>query len=65
MAVSTTRSHKHRRLDEAKIKRAQKALRANTETEAVERALDFVITEHERNRLAVKHSLRVAASLLP
>jgi hypothetical protein len=27
-------------------------LRAKTETETIERALDFTITEHERNRLA-------------
>jgi hypothetical protein len=35
-----------------KIKRAQKVLRAKTETETIERALDFTITEHERDRLA-------------
>jgi len=29
-------------------------LRADTETEAIERALDIVIAEHERNRLTVK-----------
>ena len=35
----------------AKIKRAQRALHAKTETEAIERALDFAIAEHEKNRL--------------
>lgn len=45
------RSHKHFRLNAAKIKRAQKVLKAGTETEAIERALDLVISEHERNRL--------------
>ena len=35
-------------------KRAQRVLRADTETEAIERALDFVIAEHERNRLTVE-----------
>lgn len=39
-------------LDENKIKRAQKLLGARTETEAIERALDEVITERERNRQA-------------
>ena len=39
-------------LDENKIKRAQKLLGARTETEAIERALDEVITEQERNRQA-------------
>ncbi|HEV2400610.1 MAG TPA: hypothetical protein VGS27_26970 [Candidatus Sulfotelmatobacter sp.] len=45
------RSHKHFRLNAAKIKRAQKVLKAGTETEAIERALDLVISEHEGNRL--------------
>jgi hypothetical protein len=52
MAVARSRSHKHYQLDPRKIKRAQKALRARTETETIERALDFTISEHERNRLA-------------
>ena len=39
-------------LDENKIKRAQKLPGARTETEAIERALDEVITEQERNRQA-------------
>jgi predicted nucleic acid-binding protein len=38
-------------LDGAKVKRAQRVLRADTETETIERALDLVITEYERNRL--------------
>jgi len=54
MPTARTRSHKHFRLNAAKIKRAQKALHAGTETEAIERALDLVISEHERNRLAVE-----------
>jgi len=45
------RSHKHFQLDGGKLKRAQRALRAETETETIERALDIVITEHLRNRL--------------
>ncbi|MGH9448828.1 MAG: hypothetical protein ACRD3O_24395, partial [Terriglobia bacterium] len=44
-------THKHFRLDPAKIKRAQRLLKTGTETETVDRALDVVITEHERNRL--------------
>jgi hypothetical protein len=51
MAVGRTRSHKHFRLDPAKIKRAQRVLRAGTETETIERALDLVISEDEGNRL--------------
>jgi len=52
------RRHKHFRLDAMKIKRAQKLLRAGTETEAIERALDSVISEHERNRLAERANQR-------
>lgn len=44
--------HKHFRLDSGKIKRAQKVLKAETETETIERALDLAIAEHERDRLA-------------
>lgn len=51
MAVGRTRSQKHFRLDPAKIKRAQRVLRAGTETETIERALDLVISEDEGNRL--------------
>jgi hypothetical protein len=52
MPTASKRAHKHFQLDPAKIKRAQKALRAKTETETIERALDFTISEHETNRLA-------------
>ena len=45
-------AHKHYRLDAAKIRRAKRVLRADTETETIERALDLVIAEEERNRLA-------------
>ena len=37
MPTARTRSHKHFRLNAAKIKRAQKVLNAGTETEAIER----------------------------
>ena len=39
-------------LDQAKLKKAQKILGAKTETEAIERALNSVIDEDERNRRA-------------
>jgi hypothetical protein len=44
--------HKHYVLDEAKIRRAQRLLGTATETETIERALDEVISERERNRRA-------------
>ena len=55
MATAKNRiTHKHFRLDAAKLKRAQKLLEAPTETETVERALDLAIAEHERNRQSRK-----------
>jgi len=62
MPNTRTRAHKHFRLDAVKIKRAQKMLRAGTETEAIERALDLVISEHQKNRLAVRANERFVKS---
>ena len=62
MPNSRTRAHKHFRLDAVKIKRAQKVLRAGTETEAIERALDLVISEHQRNRLTAEANERFVKS---
>lgn len=62
MPTPRTRSHKHFRLDAVKIKRAQKVLKAGTETEAIERALDLVISEHQRNQLAVEANERFVKS---
>jgi Arc/MetJ family transcription regulator len=62
MATANSRSRKHFRLDSDKIKRAQKALGADTETEAVDRALDLVISEHEANRLTLAANIRFVKS---
>lgn len=62
MAARRTRLHKSFRLDPVKIKRAQRALRADTETETIERALDLVISEHKNNRLAVAANERFVTS---
>lgn len=62
MPGSKQRSHKHFQLDAVKIKRAQKVLRAKTETETIERALDLAISEHERNRLAMDANERFLRS---
>ena len=62
MTTARARSHKHFRLDPIKIKRAQRVLRARTETEAIERALDLVISEFERNRLAMEANDRFLRS---
>jgi hypothetical protein len=62
MPRARSRSHKHFQLDSVKIKRAQKALRAKTETETIERALDLAIAEHERNRLVREATERFVTS---
>ena len=60
MATSRNRAHKHFQLDAGKIKRAQKLLKAKTET--IERALDLAIAEHEKNRLAIEATERFVKS---
>jgi hypothetical protein len=62
MATAKNRSHKHFQLDAVKIKRAQKALLAKTETETIERALDLAISEHQRNRLVLEATERFLQS---
>lgn len=53
MALSGTRKrHKHFILDQAKIERARELLGTQTEKETIERALEEVIEERERNRQA-------------
>jgi flagellar motor component MotA len=62
MAVARKRSHKHFQLDSKKIKRAQKALKAKTETETIERALDLAIEEDRSGRLALEATERFLKS---
>jgi hypothetical protein len=62
MGTARIRAHKHFQLDPVKIRRAQKALRAKTETEAIERALDLAIAEHESNRLVLEATERFVKS---
>jgi hypothetical protein len=62
MATAKKRAHKHFQLDAIKIRRAQRALRAATETETIELALDLAIAEHERNRLALAATERFVKS---
>jgi hypothetical protein len=58
MRAARNRSRKHFRLDAVKIKHAQKVLQAKTETETIDRALDLVIAEYQRNRLAMEANER-------
>ncbi len=52
IAKTSTRKNKHFILDQSRLKRAQKALGTRTETETIEIALENVITEAERDRIA-------------
>lgn len=62
MTTTQQRAHKHYRLDASKIKRAQRLLRAETETEAIEQALDIAISEQERNRMVNEANERFVRS---
>ncbi len=44
-SVNMVTRHKHLKLDQAKIDKAKRALRARTEQETLERALDMVLAE--------------------
>jgi hypothetical protein len=43
--AATAYRHKHVRIDQAKLDRARKVLRASTDTEALDRALMIVVSE--------------------
>lgn len=63
MAVANRRKvHKNFRLDPAQIDRARTALGTSTETETIVRALDLVISEATRNRLAVEANQKLLKS---
>ena len=62
MGASKKRTHKHFQLDQRKLTRAQRLMSVETETEAIERALDMAISEFERNRLAEEANARFASS---
>ena len=49
-SVPPTRKNKHVVLDQIKLQKAQKVLGAKTETETIERALDWVLSEAEKDR---------------
>lgn len=52
MARNSAIKQKRYALDETKLKQAQRLLGAKTEAETIERALEEVISEHERQRRA-------------
>ena len=46
MRHRASKRHKHLQLDQAQLTRAKTVCSAKTETEAIERALAFVVEEH-------------------
>jgi hypothetical protein len=63
MASARTRiERKHFWLDVVKIKRAHQFLKAGTQTETLDQALDFGIAEHQRNRLTREANERFVKS---
>jgi hypothetical protein len=62
MPANPRRTHKHFRFDGAKIERAQRVLRADTETEAIERDLDLLLSEHKQNRVTSRANEQFLAS---
>ncbi len=61
MSHGKKRKHKLVRIDPMKLKRAQKALRARNEKEAIELALDLAIEEYA-NRLTLRATERFVSS---
>ncbi len=51
-SATPMRKNKHLILDQTKLKKAQKVLGTKTETETIERAIEQVISETEKNRRA-------------
>jgi hypothetical protein len=62
LTAARDRTPKHFQLGAGKIKRAQKVFKARTEIEAIERALDFPLDEHEKNRLVAEANERFVRS---
>ncbi len=48
---TSTLRHKHLRLDQTKLDRLRSALGSRSETEAIERAIDFLLAEEEIKKL--------------
>lgn len=49
-SATKKKTNKHYRLTESKIKYAKRILKADTETETIELALDNIIEEYEKNQ---------------
>jgi hypothetical protein len=54
MSLTLDKKRKHLILNQSKLSLARSILGTKTETETIEKALDAVISESEKNKIAVK-----------
>ena len=54
MNLTVEKKRKHLILTQSKLSLAKKILGARTETETIEKALDSIISEAEKNKMALK-----------
>ena len=54
MSLTVEKKRKHLILNQSKLNLAKKILGTRTETETIEMALDSIISEAEKNKIAVK-----------
>ncbi len=54
MSLTTEKKRKHLILNQSKLNLAKKILGTRTETETIEMALDSIISEAEKNKIAYK-----------
>ena len=60
--VKSKPKHTQVQVDEAKLRRVQKLLGTSAADEAVDKALDEILTEHARNRIAWRAHNRLIES---
>jgi hypothetical protein len=62
MGLTTEKKRKHLILSQAKLNLAKKILGTRTETETIEMALDSIISEAEKNKIAFKTTEKLLKS---
>lgn len=62
MSLAIEKKRKHLILNQSKLNLAKKILGTRTETETIEKALDSIITEAEKNKVALKATEKLLKS---
>jgi hypothetical protein len=62
MDLTAEKKRKHLILTQSKLSLAKKILGTRTETETIEKALDAIISEDEKNKIAIKATERFLKS---